>query len=61
MRPRWAICVRDHGPMPDREAAPWRWVLMTEQPELVDQFRRGITSGPGHLAVLTLPEWFGHR
>jgi len=50
MRPRWAIFVRD------RDSAPWRYALMTEQSQLVDQFRRGITSGPGNLAVLTLPE-----
>jgi len=50
MRPRWAIFVRD------RDTAPWRYAMMTEQWRIVDQFRRGITSGPDNLEVLTLPD-----
>ena len=50
MRPRWAIFVRD------RDTDSWCYVLTAVQPELVDQFRRGITSGPDNLAVLTLPK-----
>jgi len=50
MRPRRAIFVRDHA------TAPWRYALMTEQWRIVDQFQLGITSGPGNLEVLTLPE-----
>ena len=49
MRPYWAIFVRD------RDTAPWRYAMMTEQWRIVDQFQRGITSGPDNLEVVTLP------
>lgn len=48
--PRWEISVWD------RDADSWRYVLTAVQRELVCQFRRGITSGPGHLKVVTLPD-----
>jgi len=48
--PRWEISVRD------RDTDSWCYVLTAVQPELVDQFRRGITSGPDTLKVVALPE-----
>ncbi len=50
MSPRWEISVWD------RDTDSWRYVLTAVQCELVGQFERGITSGPGTLKVVTLPE-----
>jgi len=48
--PRWEISVWD------RDTDSWRYVLTAVQRELVCQFRRGITSGPDTLKVVTLPD-----
>jgi len=50
MSPRWEISVRDRG------TDSWCYVLTAVQRELVGQFRRGITSGPDTLKVVTLPD-----